>query len=99
MKRFSRPGTILDRFSRSALRPSDTHCSALIGFFLADSGRSARDERPRAELPFIQRCFHRAVPFSRLRLLLDRISFEHVSILTTGELISLLSFSVMFCID
>ncbi|HEU5245991.1 MAG TPA: hypothetical protein VFU09_02770, partial [Candidatus Udaeobacter sp.] len=24
MKRFSRPGTILDRFSRSALRPSDT---------------------------------------------------------------------------
>src|SRR5229473_2544045 len=32
MKRFSRPGTILDRFSRSALRPSDTHCSTLIGF-------------------------------------------------------------------
>jgi len=27
-----RPGTILDRFSRSALRPSDTHCSTLIGF-------------------------------------------------------------------
>jgi hypothetical protein len=26
------PGTILDRFSRSALRPSDTHCSTLIGF-------------------------------------------------------------------
>src|SRR5882757_1361385 len=32
MKRFSRPGTILERFSRSALRPSDTHCSTLIGF-------------------------------------------------------------------
>ena len=32
MKRFSRPGTILDRFSRSAFRPSDTHCSTLIGF-------------------------------------------------------------------
>jgi hypothetical protein len=32
MMRFSRPGTILDRFSRSALRPSDTHCSTLIGF-------------------------------------------------------------------
>jgi hypothetical protein len=32
MKRFSRPGTILDRFFRSALRPSDTHCSTLIGF-------------------------------------------------------------------
>src|SRR6266481_4958927 len=32
MMRFSRPGIILDRFSRSALRPSDTHCSTLIGF-------------------------------------------------------------------
>ena len=32
MMRFIRPGTILDRFSRSALRPSDTHCSTLIGF-------------------------------------------------------------------
>ncbi len=32
MKRFSRPRTILDRFYRSALRPSDTHCSTLIGF-------------------------------------------------------------------
>ena len=32
MKRFSRPGIILDRFSRSALRPSDTHCSTLNGF-------------------------------------------------------------------
>src|SRR6202521_1645813 len=32
MMRFSRPGTFLDRFSRSALRPSDTHCSTLIGF-------------------------------------------------------------------
>jgi hypothetical protein len=30
--RFIRPGRILDRFSRSALRPSDTHCSRLIGF-------------------------------------------------------------------
>jgi hypothetical protein len=32
MMRFSRPGTILDRFSRNALRPQDTHCSTLIGF-------------------------------------------------------------------
>jgi len=32
MMRFIRPGTILDRFSRSALRPSDKHCSTLIGF-------------------------------------------------------------------
>ena len=32
MKRFSRPGIILDRFPRSALRPSDTHCSTLNGF-------------------------------------------------------------------
>src|SRR5260370_40560041 len=32
MMRFSRPGTILDRSSRSALRPSDTHCSTFIGF-------------------------------------------------------------------
>lgn len=32
MMRFIRPGTILDRFSRSALRPSDTHCFTLIGF-------------------------------------------------------------------
>jgi hypothetical protein len=31
MMRFIRPGTILDRFSRSASRPSDTHCSTLIG--------------------------------------------------------------------
>src|SRR5437867_1613868 len=32
MIRFIQPGTILDRFSPSALRPSDTHCSTLIGF-------------------------------------------------------------------
>ena len=32
MMRFIRPGTILDRFSRSALRPSDKHCSTLSGF-------------------------------------------------------------------
>jgi hypothetical protein len=32
MMRFIRPGPILERFSRSALRPSDTHCSTLIGF-------------------------------------------------------------------
>ena len=32
MMRFIRPGTILDRFFRSALRPSDTHCSTLNGF-------------------------------------------------------------------
>ena len=31
-KRFSRPGTILDGLFRSARRPSDTHCSTLIGF-------------------------------------------------------------------
>src|SRR5712692_7461124 len=30
--------------------------------FLTDSRRSARDERPRSELSFIQRCFHLAVP-------------------------------------
>src|SRR5713101_4759826 len=30
--RFSRPGIILDRFSRRAVRPSDTHCSTVIGF-------------------------------------------------------------------
>src|SRR5216684_3552176 len=39
--------------------------------FLADSGRSARDERPRSELSFIKCYFHRAVPFCRLHLLLD----------------------------
>ena len=32
MIRFRRPGIILDRFSRSASRPSDTHRSTLIGF-------------------------------------------------------------------
>ncbi len=31
MIRFSRPGTILERFSSRPLRPSDTHCSTLIG--------------------------------------------------------------------
>jgi hypothetical protein len=30
--RFSRPGTILERFLSRPLRPSDTHCSTLIGF-------------------------------------------------------------------
>src|SRR6202040_2786186 len=30
--RFSRPGTILERFLRRPLRPSDTHCSTFIGF-------------------------------------------------------------------
>src|SRR5437016_4586337 len=30
--RFSRPGTILERFLRRPLRASDTHCSTLIGF-------------------------------------------------------------------
>src|SRR5712691_2772804 len=30
--RFSRPGTTLERFLRRPLRPSDTHCSTLIGF-------------------------------------------------------------------
>jgi hypothetical protein len=30
--RFSRPGTILERFLRRPPRPSDTHCSTLIGF-------------------------------------------------------------------
>ncbi len=29
--RFSRPGTILERFSTRPLRPSDTHCSTVIG--------------------------------------------------------------------
>ncbi len=51
MKRCSRPGTILDGFSRSALRPSDTHCSKLVGFIgmirgsnpsLASTGRSMK---------------------------------------------------------
>ena len=32
MMRFSRPGTILERFLSRPLRPSDTHCSTLIGF-------------------------------------------------------------------
>src|SRR6266567_3048475 len=32
MMRFSRPGTTLERFLRRPLRPSDTHCSTLIGF-------------------------------------------------------------------
>src|SRR5260370_41039086 len=32
MMRFSRPGSILERFLSRPLRPSDTHCSALIGF-------------------------------------------------------------------
>src|ERR1700692_942823 len=30
--RFSRPGTTLERFLSRPLRPSDTHCSTLIGF-------------------------------------------------------------------
>src|SRR5260370_28837995 len=30
--RLSRPGTILERFLTRPLRPSDTHCSTLIGF-------------------------------------------------------------------
>src|SRR6266478_4591241 len=30
--RLSRPGTILERFLSRPLRPSDTHCSTLIGF-------------------------------------------------------------------
>ena len=32
MIRFSRPGTTLERFLIRPLRPSDTHCSTLIGF-------------------------------------------------------------------
>ena len=32
MMRFNRPGMILERFTRNAFRPSDTHCSTLIGF-------------------------------------------------------------------
>src|SRR5260370_5987326 len=32
MIRFIRPGIIIERFSRIALSPSDTHCSAFIGF-------------------------------------------------------------------
>src|SRR5712664_2381412 len=32
MMRLIRTGTTMDRFSRRALRPSDKHCSALIGF-------------------------------------------------------------------
>ena len=32
MMLFSRPGTILERFLSRPLRPSDTHCSMLIGF-------------------------------------------------------------------
>src|SRR5258708_4686727 len=32
MMRFSRPGTTLERFLSRPLRPSDTHCSTLIGF-------------------------------------------------------------------
>ena len=32
MMRFNWPGTILERFLSKALRPSDTHCSTLIGF-------------------------------------------------------------------
>src|SRR6476660_5233937 len=32
MMRFSRPGTILERFLTRPLRHSDTHCSTLIGF-------------------------------------------------------------------
>jgi putative ABC transport system substrate-binding protein len=31
MMRFSRPGTILERFLSRPLRPSDTHCSTLKG--------------------------------------------------------------------
>jgi hypothetical protein len=32
MIRLSRPGMILERFTRNAFRPSDTHCSTLRGF-------------------------------------------------------------------
>src|SRR5579863_1206115 len=32
MMRFSRPGTTLERFLSRPLRPSDTHCSTVIGF-------------------------------------------------------------------
>ncbi len=32
IRRFSRPGTTLERFLSRPLRPSDTHCSTLIGF-------------------------------------------------------------------
>ena len=32
MMRFSRPGMILERFLSRPLRPSDTHCSTLMGF-------------------------------------------------------------------
>jgi hypothetical protein len=32
MMRSSRPGMIRERFTRNAFRPSDTHCSTLIGF-------------------------------------------------------------------
>src|SRR5260221_11754208 len=32
IRRFSRPGTTLERFLIRPLRPSDTHCSTLIGF-------------------------------------------------------------------
>src|SRR5882757_8150293 len=51
MMRVILPGTTLDRFSSSALRPSDTRCSTLIGFIgmvrgsnpsLASTGRSMK---------------------------------------------------------
>ena len=66
MKRCSRPGTILDRFSRSALGPWDTHCSTLIGFigivrgsnpslastavFVSGGGTTVTQTPPRLEL-------------------------------------------------
>jgi len=51
MKRCSRPGTILDGFSRSALKPPDIHCCKLVGFIgmirgsnpsLTSTGRSIK---------------------------------------------------------
>jgi hypothetical protein len=45
MIRFNRPGMILERFTRNALRPSDTHCSTLIGFIGMVRGSNPRENR------------------------------------------------------
>jgi len=48
MMRFSRPGMILEWFTRNAFRPSDTHCSTLIGFIGMIRGSNPRLPAPAA---------------------------------------------------
>ena len=80
--RFSRPGTILERFLSRPLRPSDTYCSTLIGFI----GIFATERRQVTQM----RCFlqnARTIPLGVLsRLSVDfTVLREEIIILNLDE--------------